>query len=169
MLYLAECFYAVIKRCSRAVYLRLDKIPSSIVFLPIFPTGWTTNKQTLRIRVGRWLWIPLFVTLGHFVWSVFLSPAHCSCCRDLHTKCSPPALSFLAENETAAGTRSTGSSHGDTAHSLPAFTSLSGAVPFPSWMQKPVLSLWTFPFVPLKEYCRDFSPHRNRHLPAWEP
>lgn len=32
------------------------------------------NKQTLRTRVGRWLWIPLFVTLGHFVWSVFLSP-----------------------------------------------------------------------------------------------
>lgn len=76
---------------------------------------------------------------------------------------------FGRKSETAAGTRSTGSSHGDTAHSLPTFTSLSGAVPFPSWMQKPVLRLQTFPFVPPKEYRGDFSPHRNQHLPAWEP
>lgn len=42
-------------------------------------------------------------------------------------------------------------------------------VQFPSWMQKPVLRLQTFPFVPPKEYHGDFSPHRNQHLPAWEP
>lgn len=58
-------------------------------------------------------------------------------------------VAFGGKWETAAGTRSTGSSHGDAAHSLPTFTSLSGAVPFPSWRQKPVLRLQTFPFLPL--------------------
>lgn len=130
------------------------------------------NKQMLRIRVGRWLWIPLFVTLGHFVQSV-ISPAWPLCAlqllqKPLHQVLSTCLVVFGRKWETAVGTRITGSSHGDTAHSLPTFTSLSGAVPFPSWMQKPVLRLQKFPFVPPKEYHRDFSPHRNQHLPAWE-
>lgn len=48
-------------------------MPSSIVFLPIFPTGWTTNikDQNWQASMDSFIWH----CFGHFVQSVILSPA----------------------------------------------------------------------------------------------
>lgn len=132
-------------------------MPSSVVFLPIFPTGWTINKQKTPIKDQS-----LQVTMDPLI---CCDLAFCPKCDSFSRLASPCALQLLQGTscqarttclvgfgrkwETAAGTRSTGSSHGDAAHSLPTFTSLSAAVPFPSWRRKPVLRLQTFAFLPL--------------------
>lgn len=132
-------------------------MPSSVVFLPIFPTGWTTNKQKTPIKDQS-----LQVMVDPLICRALAFCPKCDSFSRLASLCTLQLLqgtsgqvcttclvSFGRKWETAAGTRSTGSSHGDAAHSLPTFTSLSAAVPFPSWRQKPVLRLQTFPFLPL--------------------
>lgn len=118
-------------------------MPGSVVFLPIFPTGWTTNKQKPRTFTSHRVW-PKHGSVSGLA-PVRSAAAAGAPCQALAT--CPGALG--SKGETAAGTRSTGSSHGDGAYSLPTFTSLPGALPFPSWRLKPVLRLQTFPFLPL--------------------